>query len=97
MLLGHQALATTTRYLRLTRPYLATLRSPCDLLPGGALPQPTPEYPHGAARHRLSPRDRGGPAQGPTVGSRPYLRPLGGALPPGPSRATRASEGEARP
>ena len=43
MLLGHQALATTTRYLRITRPHLATIRSPFDLLPCGDLPRPTPE------------------------------------------------------
>jgi integrase len=70
MLRGPQALDTTTRYLPIPRHSLATLRSPCDLLPGGALPRPPPEYPHGAARPRLSPRGRGGPAQCPTVGSR---------------------------
>jgi integrase/recombinase XerD len=43
MLLGHQALDTTTRYLRITRQYLATIRSPFDLLPCGDLPRPTPE------------------------------------------------------
>jgi integrase/recombinase XerD len=43
MLLGHQSLDTTTRYLRITRQYLATIRSPVDLLPCGDLPQPTPE------------------------------------------------------
>jgi integrase len=42
MLLGHQALDTTTRYLRITRQYLATIRSPFDLLPCGDLPRPTP-------------------------------------------------------
>jgi len=43
MLLGHQALDTTTRYLQITRQYLATIRSPFDLLPCGALPRRTPE------------------------------------------------------
>jgi site-specific recombinase XerD len=43
MLLGHQALDTTTRDLRITRPPLATVRSPFDLLPCGATPRPTPE------------------------------------------------------
>jgi site-specific recombinase XerD len=40
---GHQALDTTTRYLRITRQHLATSRSPFALLPCGAPPQPTPE------------------------------------------------------
>jgi integrase/recombinase XerD len=43
MLLGHQSLDTTTRYLRITRQYLATIHSPFDLLPCGDLPRPTPE------------------------------------------------------
>ena len=43
MLLGHQALDTTTRDLRITRQHLATVRSPFDLLPCGDPPQPTPE------------------------------------------------------
>jgi hypothetical protein len=43
MLLGHQALDTTTRGLRITRQHLATIRSPFDLLPCGDLPRPTPE------------------------------------------------------
>jgi integrase/recombinase XerD len=43
MLLGHQSLDTTTRYLRITRQYLATIRSPFDLLPCGDTPLPTPE------------------------------------------------------
>jgi site-specific recombinase XerD len=43
MLLGHQALDTTTRYLRITRQHLATVHSPFDLLPCGEPPQPTPE------------------------------------------------------
>ena len=43
MLLGHQSLDTTTRYLQITRQYLATIRSPFDLLPCGDLPRPTPE------------------------------------------------------
>ena len=43
MLLGHRSLDTTTRYLRITRQYLATIRSPFDLLPCGDPPQPTPE------------------------------------------------------
>ena len=43
MLLGHQALNTTTRSLRITRQHLATGRSPFDLLPCGDPPQPTPE------------------------------------------------------
>jgi integrase/recombinase XerD len=43
MLLGHQALDTTTRYLRITRQSLASIRSPFDLLPCGDLPRPTPE------------------------------------------------------
>jgi integrase/recombinase XerD len=43
MLLGHRSLDTTTRYLRITRQYLATLHSPFDLLPCGDPPQPTPE------------------------------------------------------
>jgi site-specific recombinase XerD len=50
-LLGPQALDTTTRSLRITRQYLATIRSPFDLLPCGDLPRPTPAYPHGAACH----------------------------------------------
>jgi integrase/recombinase XerD len=76
MLLGHRSLDTTTRYLRLPRQYLATIRSPFDLLPCGDPPRPTPESPHGAARHRLPTRDRGGPVQCPTVGRRRYLPPL---------------------
>ncbi len=43
MLLGHQALDTTTQYLRITRQHLATVRSPFDLLPCGDPPLPTPE------------------------------------------------------
>jgi site-specific recombinase XerD len=43
MLLGHRSLDTTTRYLRITRQHLATLRSPFDLLPCGDPPPPTPE------------------------------------------------------
>ena len=43
MLLGHRSLDTTTRYLRITRQYLATLHSPFDLLPCGDPPLPTPE------------------------------------------------------
>jgi site-specific recombinase XerD len=43
ILLGHQSLDTTTRYLRITRQYLATIRSPFDLLPCGELPRSTPE------------------------------------------------------
>jgi site-specific recombinase XerD len=43
MLLGHRSLDTTTRYLRITRQHLATLRRPFDLLPCGAPPRPTPE------------------------------------------------------
>ena len=38
-LLGHRSLDTTTRYLRMTQQHLATLRSPCDLLPCGDPPQ----------------------------------------------------------
>ena len=40
MLLGHRSLDTTTRYLRITRQHLATLRSPFDLLPCGDPPPP---------------------------------------------------------
>ncbi len=40
MVLGHQALATTPRYLRITRQHLATIRSPFDLLPCGDPPLP---------------------------------------------------------
>jgi integrase/recombinase XerD len=43
MLRGQQSLDTTTRYLQITRQYLATIRSPFDLLPCGDLPRPTPE------------------------------------------------------
>ena len=43
MLLGHRSLDTTTRYLRITRQYLATLHSPFDLLPCGDPPQPLQE------------------------------------------------------
>jgi site-specific recombinase XerD len=43
MLLGHRSLDTTTRYLRITRQHLATIRSPFDLLPCGDPPQPMPE------------------------------------------------------
>jgi len=43
MLLGHRSLDTTTRYLRITQQYLATLRSPFDLLPCGDPPQPPSE------------------------------------------------------
>ncbi len=43
MLLGHRSLDTTTRYLRITQQSLATLRSPFDLLPCGAPPQPPSE------------------------------------------------------
>jgi len=43
MLLGPQALDTTTRYLQITRQYLTTIRSPFDLLPCGDLSRPTPE------------------------------------------------------
>ena len=42
-LLGHRSLDTTTRYLRITHQHLATLRSPCDLLPCGDPPQPLQE------------------------------------------------------
>ena len=51
MLLGHRSLDTTTRYLRITRQYLATLHRPCDLLPCGDPPQPMPESSHAAACH----------------------------------------------
>jgi len=40
MLLGHRSLDTTTRYLRMTRQHLATIRSPFDLLPCGDPPPP---------------------------------------------------------
>jgi integrase/recombinase XerD len=43
MLLGHRALDTTTRYLRITRQHLTMIRSPFDLLPCGDPPLPTPE------------------------------------------------------
>jgi integrase/recombinase XerD len=43
MLLGQRSLDTTTRDLRVPRLYLATFRSPCDLLPWGDPPLPTPE------------------------------------------------------
>jgi integrase/recombinase XerD len=43
MLLGHRALDTTTRYLRITRQHLAMIRSPFDLLPCGDPSLPTPE------------------------------------------------------
>jgi len=43
MLLGHQSLDTTTRYLQITRQHLATIRSPFDLLPCGDTPPPPPE------------------------------------------------------
>ena len=43
MLLGHRALDTTTRYLRITRQHLSMIRSPFDLLPCGDPPLPTPE------------------------------------------------------
>jgi len=43
MLLGHQALDTTTRYLQITRQHLETIRSPFDLLPCGDPPQPLRE------------------------------------------------------
>ena len=49
MVLGHQALETTTRSLRIPRQPLATLRSPCALLPGGGPPPPPPESSHAAA------------------------------------------------
>jgi site-specific recombinase XerD len=42
-LLGHRSLDTTTRYLRIPRQSLATLRSPFDLLPCGDTPPPPPE------------------------------------------------------
>ena len=44
LLLGPQARDTTTRSLRILRQPLATLRSPCDLLPCGAPPSPTPSH-----------------------------------------------------
>jgi integrase len=43
MRLGHRSLETTTRDLRIPQQPLATLRSPCDLLPCGAPPQPLRE------------------------------------------------------
>jgi integrase/recombinase XerD len=96
MLLGHQALDTTTRDLRSTRQHLATIHSPFDLLPCGAPPRPTPESLHAAACHRLLRGANNAPAQRPTVGSRRYLPPLWCDLPPYPSRTARASEGHAR-
>jgi hypothetical protein len=53
MLLGQLSLDTTTRYLRITQQYLATLRSPFDLLPCGDPLQPPSEEPRAAACHRL--------------------------------------------
>jgi integrase/recombinase XerD len=97
MLLGPRSLDTTTRYLRITPQHLATLRSPFALLPGGDPPLPTSEYPHAAACHRLSRGARPAPAPCPTVGSRRYLPPLGRDVPPCPSRAALASEGDACP
>jgi integrase len=38
LLLGHRSLETTTRYLRVARPHLANLQSPCALLRGDTLP-----------------------------------------------------------
>lgn len=96
MVRGHQALDTTTRYLRITRQPLATVRSPFDLLPGGDPSRPTPESRHAAACPRLLRCARKAPAQRPTVGSRRSLPPLWGDLPPSPSRTARASEGDAR-
>ena len=49
MLLGHQSLDTTTRYLRITRQYLATIRSPSTSCPAGTCPGPrrsNPMAPH---------------------------------------------------
>lgn len=96
MLLGHQALDTTTRYLRITRQPLATVRSPFDLLPCGAPPRPTPESSHAAAYQRLPGCGSHAPVQRPTVGSRRYLAALWGDLPPYPSRDARAAEDDAR-
>jgi hypothetical protein len=42
-LLGYQALATTTRSLRITRQHLATVHSPFARLPCGDPAPPTPE------------------------------------------------------
>jgi integrase/recombinase XerD len=42
-LLGQQALDTTTRYRRITRQPLATIRRPFDRLPCGATALPLPE------------------------------------------------------
>ena len=69
-LLGHRSLDTPTRDFRIPRQYLATLRSPFDLLPCGAPPQPAPAYPHAAACHRMPRCASNVPAQCPTVGSR---------------------------
>ena len=44
--LGHQSLETTTQSLQITRQPLATIRSPCDLLPCG-----DPSLPPSAERH----------------------------------------------
>lgn len=74
--LGQQARDTPTRSLRITRPPLATIRSPCDRLPCGDPPLPTPEYRHATACHRRPTRHRGGPGQPPTGGSRRSLPPL---------------------
>ena len=43
MRLGHRSIDTTTRDRQSTRQHLATVRSPCDLLPCGASTLPTPE------------------------------------------------------
>ena len=96
MVLGHQALDTPARSLRITRQHLATIRSPCDLLPCGDPPLPTPEEPHAAAYHRLPRWGSPAPAQRPTVGSRRYLPPLWCDLPPYPSRIALAAAGDAR-
>ena len=96
LVLGPQALDTTTRHLRSPRPPLATIRRPCDLLPCGDPPLPTSASPHAAACHRLPRLGRHAPAPRPTVGRRRSLPPLWGDLPPSPSRIARASAGDAR-
>jgi integrase/recombinase XerD len=95
-LLGHQSLDTTTQYLRITRQQLATIRRPCDLLPCGAPPQPTPEYPHAPAYPRLPRCASQAYARRAIVGTRRYLPPVRGGVPSSPYRRTYAATSDAR-
>jgi integrase/recombinase XerD len=76
LLRGPRSLDTTSRYLQVTRPPLAGIRSPCDLLRIDPLPPTAVESDHGPDTKPLPPSGRGARGWGPAVGGRGHLPPV---------------------